>query len=100
MSNWILNIPDIHGYTVKMQEMFPISLSFALKTYVELLSLTSQGRAFHNKLPQHNCISFTLHFIWSQLNPNLDRIFRGSFCGGSGGIKMPCLKLVRITLGT
>ena len=59
MSNWIMNIPDIHGHTVEMQEIFPISLSFALKTYVELLSLISQGRAFHNKLPQN-----TLHFFY------------------------------------
>ena len=33
------------------------------------------------------------------INPNLDRLFRGSFCWGMGGITPTlCLKLVRIIL--
>ena len=45
---------DLYQHTVHVQETFPISLSFALKTSVELLSLISRGRrVFPNKLSEN-----------------------------------------------
>ena len=40
----------IYWYTVQMQEMFLVSLRFALKSSVELPTLISRGSIFHNVL--------------------------------------------------
>ena len=50
------------------------------------------------------CQQKVIDFSLSEINPNLGRLFRGSFWGGGGvgvGSKItPYLKLVRIMLGT
>ena len=50
MFDWVLYTSNIYRYTVQVQEIFLVSLRFALKTSVELLSLISRGSISHNIL--------------------------------------------------